>query len=503
MSAGKRGSTTIVGVAARGLAALFCAVLLLTPVRSTAARQVDLVPVWDPRPCPAPLPPGEVEGATVRCGVVRVPGEPPATLAVTILNASDLSVSEAEPSDALLFLGGDPGLSVLTPDALADLARRLAPFRTTHDVILFDPRGAGASAPAFHCDPDAPEACLAALSAAGLSLSDFTPAAFAADARAVMRALDYPAYDLYGVSYGARVALAVLEGPEPPATVRSAVLDSTLPPPGSAYAPLTAGHHLARYELFRAVFRLCDEDPDCGGAYPHLRNRFVSLAAHLKQAPRTLPGGAVVTFEDLYHALYPYNDTLSAVPYQPALIYSLSLRRPEGWAYAATLQDERPPYLATPSPDATPLGWFLTCVEGVPFAPDRATFARELGTAPLPDFLEAEIVTGFDRALAACEPLGAAAEAAPPSHQPAAVPALVLHGPLDAVSPPPVAEEVAARLPGARVVLVPGAGHGILGGYGDCPADLVAAFLGEPDRAPETRCLAELAPAFVLPEWWP
>uniref|UniRef100_UPI002C11B4C0 alpha/beta fold hydrolase n=1 Tax=Aggregatilinea sp. TaxID=2806333 RepID=UPI002C11B4C0 len=263
--------------------ALVCCGLILFPAESSAAQGGES-PALTPHPCDV-VPPGEIDGSTIWCAALDVsldradradPGGPQVTLAVAVLRSSAASPA----LDPVLFLGGDAGLSVLAPDSLADLAARVAPFRAQRHVILFDARGAGLSMPRFECTPGFAtdlEACLADLAARGLKPEQFTASALASDAAALMQALDYPAYNLYGLSYGAQVALALLAEPASADRVRSIVLDAALPLPISTLTPYHAAFELARYGVFRSAFALCDADPDCSGAYPYMRERFVTL----------------------------------------------------------------------------------------------------------------------------------------------------------------------------------------------------------------------------------
>jgi pimeloyl-ACP methyl ester carboxylesterase len=58
-----------------------------------------------------------------------------------------------------------------------------------------------------------------------------------------------------------------------------------------------------------------------------------------------------------------------------------------------------------------------------------------------------------------------------------AVPTLVVHGAADLLVPTPNGEQLAERIPGARLVLIPGAGHMLQADGGDVLRDAVLAFL--------------------------
>ena len=81
-----------------------------------------------------------------------------------------------------------------------------------------------------------------------------------------------------------------------------------------------------------------------------------------------------------------------------------------------------------------------------------------------------------------------------------AVPALVLSGDLDPVTPPVWGEGVASRLSHSRHIVVPGTGHGVVGT--GCGARLVRAFVTEGNAdGLDTSCVATLQrpPFFLTP----
>ena len=79
---------------------------------------------------------------------------------------------------------------------------------------------------------------------------------------------------------------------------------------------------------------------------------------------------------------------------------------------------------------------------------------------------------------------------------------LIVSGEMDPVTPPEWAEKVAAALPRARHIVIPGSGHIFDGmaGIETCLDPLMIAFLdhGDPDRL-DASCVARMkAPDYVL-----
>jgi len=83
------------------------------------------------------------------------------------------------------------------------------------------------------------------------------------------------------------------------------------------------------------------------------------------------------------------------------------------------------------------------------------------------------------------------------------IPTLVLNGTYDPVTPQPYGEFVAGNLDKAYVYTFPGLGHGSFfppAGMPatDCSILIATSFLANPDRAPDSSCLAQVKPLFVV-----
>jgi pimeloyl-ACP methyl ester carboxylesterase len=76
------------------------------------------------------------------------------------------------------------------------------------------------------------------------------------------------------------------------------------------------------------------------------------------------------------------------------------------------------------------------------------------------------------------------------------VPALVLAGRFDPITPPAGTEAVAERLPHSTFLLFPADGHGVTG-TNDCADAIEIAFLADPTARLDASCVAKLSgPAF-------
>jgi pimeloyl-ACP methyl ester carboxylesterase len=272
-----------------------------------------------------------------------------------------LKSTTAQPQpDPVVFLAGGPGSSPLT------LAEVWAPFfaglRQERDVIFFDQRGTRLSSP-LRCEaytkimalnlPPAEEggdagtpvppaypselinpdqflqqaeatygpiadACVQQITATGVDLRQYTTVASANDVVALVKTLGYDDYNLYGISYGTRLALEVMRN-HPESGLRSVVLDSTVPPEVKSYERVSAGPHEAVIQLFAD----CERDPTCDAAYPDLEARFITLLAQLRSQPVIAEDGTTITDRDVVKVMQSLTARVEIAPYIPLMISEL------------------------------------------------------------------------------------------------------------------------------------------------------------------------------------
>ncbi len=265
-------------------------------------------------PCPRPLAPGEIEGRTVICGTVDVPERHAApdgrriSLAFGVYKSRSLAPAE----DPVIYLHGGPG-----GGAVAELATTFYylfdQYRDRRDIVTFDQRAAGLSSDMVTCfdtlegnifelftgsgDEAQMQAmlasCLAELNE-GREIAAYTTPENARDVQALMRTLGYTEWNLYGVSYGTKLALEVMR--TAPEGTRAVVIDSVAPPNSRFYdenlLPLSEG--------IDAVVRMCAEDAACNAAYPDLRATILRVADELDKSPIPAERGRpAVTLETL------------------------------------------------------------------------------------------------------------------------------------------------------------------------------------------------------------
>ncbi len=452
-----------------------------------------------------------------RCGTVTVPerwstGLGEIQLAVMVLPSS----SDTPAPDAVAYLGGGPGAPTLAN--LPGFQSQLDVFRERGDVIVFDQRGSGLSSPALECpdivsvarsiedDPTLTdgeanrrvwsglERCGQKLRGQGIDLGAFNTIDNAHDVEAVRRALGYPAWNLYGGSYGTRLGLEVVR--QHPASVRSMVLDSVFPPE----ADLARDGPAAIVDSLEAVAAACGREPACreGG---DLLDRLKVVAAGLDADPLEvtvqdylsgLDDTVTVTGRVLAQTVEAMLTSIYALVDLPDLVTQLEQRLPAGLAQILARQRLGEQSLS--------LGafWAFTCNEEVPFSR-----SGEVAAALPPDpfgrherFVDSPANTG-PQAFEACRAFDPHADGDPQLAQPvdSEAPALLLAGRYDPRTPAAWAFSAADHLPASQVAVDPDGAHGV-SLYG-CALDVVMAFLDDPYASADTSCLTSGGLRFV------
>jgi pimeloyl-ACP methyl ester carboxylesterase len=411
-------------------------------------------------------------------------------------------------ADAVLYLAGGPG-----GGGLFHPYRRLVDeLRERRDVVLLDQRGTGLSKPSLDCPEldaltidglgrDADDrrfqarteaallACRRRLRDAGVDLAAYHSAAIAADVEDLRHALGYRRWNLLGLSYGSRIALAVMR--DFPGSVRSAVLDSALPP---RVDPLASQVDIIS-RAFDRLFDACAADRDCATAHPRLRPRWIRLLERLEANPVTFTVGSTPTGEPqgvrfdgqgvpaLVRTLLSDEALIGLVP---ALIEDLEERR---FAFVA----ERLLDLVAAIPSwSEGMAFSVFCADEVS-STDRARIRRELAALP-PELGRLDPITGDLRACELWEvPAAPARERAPVTSD---VPTLVLAGEFDPLTPPAWGRLATRTLSRGSFYELPALGHRVLGTASGCPDELALAFVERPSTPPDTGCVRAMGPPF-------
>ena len=435
-------------------------------------------------------------GIKARCGVFERfldPDDPTST--ILKLNVAVVPALSLEPEpDPLVPIAGGPGGA--STNFYAGYAHAFEKVRRHRDILLIDQRGTGKSE-LMNCDFDADvlegqlsreETIAYTKSCLDLLPHDprfFTNSVAVRDLEALRVALGYPALNLYGASYGTRVAQHYAR--RYPATTRSVILDGVVPPQ-IALGPEIA---LEAQKALLAIFDRCAESADCNGAFPDIGATFAQLEADLTREsvsvelshPRSGERETVV-FSDMEFA-----GAIRLMSYDPKTVALLPLLIHEAAngnfvPLAATfllIAESMSEQLANGMHNA------VVCTEDTPFVEDIDAGALEK------TFIGPVIADSLE-ATCSVWPAGIIDENIRTPLKTDA-PVLLLSGTADPITPPYFAELAAVDLGNARHLIGKNQGHG-LAGQG-CMPDIVGRFVESASvNALETDCMERL---YALP----
>lgn len=426
-------------------------------------------------------------GVAARCTTFEVPENPDAPeLRTLALSVAVVPAREPEGRPPVVLIAGGPGQGAQSSYGAA--LRAFDTIRDHHDLVLLDQRGTGKShaltcentqvldlkqAVSLEIDGPRLEACRDSQDA---DLTQYTTARAIDDLAHVLTTLGYAKAHLVGGSYGTRVALAFARAyPEQTASI---VIDGVAPPDFALPVSFAKDAEAA----LDAMVRDCANDTACHASFPTLAADVRALATRLPSEvtvthPRT---GAPETIELSGRALAGGMRSMLYAPELSALLPLSVASATRGdfgpmVAQAALLGDGMGGSLAE--------GMFLSviCSEDVPYITEEQAAEETAGTLMGTMFI--------DHLRASCEhwvqgPIPAGFRDPVRSD----VPALVLSGEVDPVTPPRWGEHALQTLPNGRHVVVPGAGHGIV--MLPCAGDVLAEFFEHGDaKAVDATCL--------------
>jgi pimeloyl-ACP methyl ester carboxylesterase len=391
------------------------------------------------------------------------------------------AVSQPARPDPLVLLQGGPGDA---PSFNARFANSVfASVRKTRDLVLIDLRGTGKSA-ALTCpelgqrdsggafdenmlNTRAVRACRARLEQRA-DLHFYTTAIAVDDLDEVLGALGYSLVNLYGTSYGTRVAQSLMV--RHPSRIRTASLKGVVPQPMAS----PESHARAGDDAWRSLVARCGKDAGCAKAFPGMAADLESVLSRLDRTPALLtlpetksrPATTITVTRGLFgegfrNVLYSPEAASGA----PKLIHRLATGQDEAGLAETALASR-----TLIGGDRLAAGFFLSvsCTEDVPFLPKD--------WAPL--------TTGtFGGDYRLRQQSNACAEwprgTTPPEHrQPVKsdIPTLLISGEFDPVTPPKGGDEVLRTLSRGRHVIVRNNGHPI-GSAAACIGGMIAQLI--------------------------
>ncbi|MBK9124562.1 MAG: alpha/beta hydrolase [Chloroflexi bacterium] len=481
-------------------------VVVFIGVSVTAVTPAHAQAVGDMEPIDCPVAPPN--GFDLSCSLLTVPEDHanPDGAVIQIAVAVSTPVDNDDlPETPLVYLEGGPGYGSL------DSIDYLLTYELFADRIVYfvDQRGTGYSLPSLFCDeflfdkraafPVAYySACAAAVADAGIQREMYTSAQIANDIAALVEAAGYLQVDLFGVSYGSRLALTVMR--DHPSIVRRAILDSPVPLQINMYEQEVVNG----YRSINALFSACAADDACNGAFPNLAERFhdwintgqpVTIErldeTILTLRSREVPG---MLFELLYVSEF--------IPQLPRAIHEMieGNAGPIGRLYGRIIPSGSGQTGLSAAQD-TSLGYAdgmrlsVVCADELPFNSLRTAETLSL---ELPVMIRSGLYSAVQFMIGACRGWGVPASADIETQTvESSIPALVLSGAFDPITPPLFADAALEGLSNGQIIRVAHAGHGIVN-VNRCVVELSLAFLDDPATRLDLTCLEDYVPFWRL-----
>ena len=392
----------------------------------------------------------------------------------------------------LVILHGGPGGHVV-----GRISWQYEELRQERDLVFIDQRGSGYSEPDF--SPEMNQEIMNVLSAnyspaqemqartaiaaqakaavvkKGIDLSAYNSHAIAADVNDLCRLLGFKTWDLWGTSYGSRIALTMMR--DFPEGIRSVVLESPIPPNARYFENMTV--HFA--QALNKLFDKCAADPACQQAYPDLRKQFYEAISSLDKNPLVLEmndrskfpdGKFVINAQDMLLGFQQALYGKEVYPILPLLIGQVKKRnkvvmqsfaqsmsdgmfRIDYGLYYSVICSECIPFNNVKKFEETSANFW----DGISFYKDEFSICKTWYPAA-PDSLEGVAVSSN-------------------------IPTLILSGEMDPMASPAMAALTGQTLPNAYVYTFQNVGHFVTGERH--AVDLLGKFLADPGRNPDDK----------------
>ncbi|WGK64496.1 alpha/beta fold hydrolase [Croceiramulus getboli] len=403
------------------------------------------------------------------------------------------------PADAVLYFQGGWGVpeTQLAPGFI-----RAMPLLKERDVILFDYRGTGNSTrlpcqdlatatwndlmddlsyEAFEKKQTARfNACLETMQSEGIDYNQYGMNTLTRDAAFLAQQLPYDTYNLLGISNGTMAIQQFLRNASLyDVAVRSAILDSTVPIGFPIQGTLPPYYR----DSLLALLEKCEDQPDCAARYANLETNFIQFLETLDEEPLRfqLEDGtmAVVNKEELNGVLHQLLYKRTSYPNFPLLLEQIMAR--DSKVLSSLISSMRGP--AEANYNANGLIAYVYD-HSLQREVSRRNFQNQQES--LKPFATVDTYLDFyyqDNRIA----LDSVANTPVYSE----VPALLVAGELDPVTPPKHTELLQERFANGFYFEFPNMGHGTV--TSPCGTRVMEAFIANPNQRPQAPCMEQLA----------
>jgi pimeloyl-ACP methyl ester carboxylesterase len=312
----------------------------------------------------------------VICGRLKVPenyDDPKGrSIEVAVMIVSPLR--KTDPENPVIFLSGGPGSPSLVHVETLVTTPAIREVVIDRDWVFFDQRGGGRSLPSLFCPPEPDylkqvKTCRDRLIEEGVDLSQYNSARISSDMEALRKALGVKQWNVWGASYGARLAMTFAR--YYPASTRTVLVDGPYLPEDQERVEDLRGAEV----VINKIFNKCAGDPACSAKFPDLRSRFLAALPKIRQqsivaGEERIDDQRVVRFviDSLYGGARPTFETRV----QRVLAYADAVARGDGAVMLQIekkMRDETPPIPRLPDQGRWTVGQNLSidCREEKPF----------------------------------------------------------------------------------------------------------------------------------------
>jgi pimeloyl-ACP methyl ester carboxylesterase len=354
------------------------------------------------------------------------------------------------------------------------------------DVSTFDEGLAASRARKADCARNA--------AAAGVDLTGYNTIENARDVKALRRALEFEQWNVWGISYGSILGQAYVK--EDPEGILAVALDAIVPLEIRESELYWRVVHWYERDL-QKLQEICQRQPDCARRYPDLPGRLREAVRSMTKQPievavkdiENYPSGKARFFQDIVAFLpFIFFYEQDNYPGLPGLIYA--------WADAVEQRDET---LFKAFASAAGGGFgdgsqgmynAIFCLDGDSEAQARAG-KKDLDEYPI---LGSAIGTAdsYDKEVVLCLEMGMPPR---PAEEFTAVetdlPALIIEGDMDPITPPPNAKAILPGFKNGTYVEFPFAGHGPSRSV-KCAGGLLNKFYDDPGAEPDLSCVDDM-----------
>ncbi len=400
-------------------------------------------------------------------------------------------------TDPIIHLTGGPGSKALLSARIN--AFKNHPFSQNRDIILMDYRGIGFSEPAFcpefqeelfqiiaeNLTPaEATEKTLRQLSdrfkklmADGINLNKYNSAAVVKDLEMLRIALGIEHWNLWGISYGTRVAQTYMR--DFPGSIRCVILDSPVPMGFPDW-----GDEVVKYQRsLKAFFDACIENPACNNAFPDLEERFYNAMNSLKDKPLSVDyikgpdGFGYINFQDMHLIVQQLLYDPGFYPILPWLIKGIEERNTEIFKNLLPKFED--------NIHGTSDVMFVTVVKY-----DNGLILSDFHTEPDDPLHDA--LNYFDSENLMVKKINFISQDSLETRAVVSeIPSIIMVGSVDPITPPVNATLLKQSLPNSFLFEFPGRGHALTRNT-ECAKSIALNFLNDPLAAPGSDCIEKM-----------